>query len=773
MATAFARCLIAAVAITAVVRPLRAEIDAQQVRDAMTDAVKYLKAKQQDRGNWNDLASMPGGVSSLCTLALLNCGESPDDRHVKRALRYLSSLRLEKTYSVALQTMVFCEVDPKAYRLQILRNARWLESQQISVGPHRGGWSYPHAAAGGGDPSNSQFALLGLYEAERAGVKIKRRTWELARGYWLTRQRQDGSWSYRPEQTGTGSMTCAGIASMVIVTGRLNDGDARVDGNQVFCCGEQTDNEAIEKAQHWLGRNFSVNRNPGSQSGWLFYYLYGVERVGRLTGQRFIGELDWYREGADMLLSARQVGRFQRYWKGVGRFETDRAVATSLALLFLSKGRRPVLLSKLKHSTSVDWNRHRADLANLTAYVEKRWKKKLTWQTIDAKAVEVEDLMQTPVLYLTGRDELKLTKEQKETLRKYVAAGGFIFADSTSAVAGEGGKGFDRDFRALMKELFKSPLRALPLSHPAYYAEQEINPKYRRVLFGIDACCRTSVIYCPENLSCHWEVANPRAAENYSADVRASIRAALQTGANVLAYATGRQLKEKLDAPRITNSGAKQKIDRGTLYVIKIKHGGDSDAAPNALPNLMQAARQSLKMRINSEKRSVALTDKNLFRYHLAFMHGRQQFRFSAEERTALKRFVDRGGFLLVDSICASREFSTAFRREMKAVFPDQPLVRILEGDAMLTDQFGGVDIRKVSRREPQLRRGRDPLKANLRKVAPQLEGIKVNDRWAVVFSPYDLSCALESRESLECFGYVRDDAARIAINAILYALQH
>ncbi len=32
------------------------------------------------------------------------------------------------------------------------------------------------------------------------------------------------------------------------------------------------------------------------------YYLYAMERVGRLTGQRFIGGIDWYRAGADYLL---------------------------------------------------------------------------------------------------------------------------------------------------------------------------------------------------------------------------------------------------------------------------------------------------------------------------------------------------------------------------------------------------------------------------------------------------------------------------------------
>ena len=53
------------------------------------------------------------------------------------------------------------------------------------------------------------------------------------------------------------------------------------------------------------------------------------------------------------------------------------------------------------------------------------------------------------------------------------------------------------------------------------------------------------------------------------------------------------------------------------------------------------------------------------------------------------------------------------------------------------------------------------------------LEGIELDGRFAVVFSPYDISCALENSPSLECKGYIREDAAKIGSNVILYALQN
>ena len=49
--------------------------------------------------------------------------------------------------------------------------------------------------------------------------------------------------------------------------------------------------------------------------------------------------------------------------------------------------------------------------------------------------------------------------------------------------------------------------------------------------------------------------------------------------------------------------------------------------------------------------------------------------------------------------------------------------------------------------------------------------GIQLDGRWAVIFSPYDISCALESREAIGCRGYTQKDAARIGLNVLLYSL--
>jgi hypothetical protein len=107
----------------------------------------------------------------------------------------------------------------------------------------------------------------------------------------------------------------------------------------------------------------------------------------------------------------------------------------------------------------------------------------------------------------------------------------------------------------------------------------------------------------------------------------------------------------------------------------------------------------------------------------------------------------------------------------MKSIFPEQTLERIGARHPLFTKEFGGSDLSIVSRRQPETGRASDPLKSMVRKTEPYLEGLTIGDRYAVIFSPYDISCALESHESMECEGYVKEDAGRIGINVLLYSL--
>ena len=761
-----------------------AKVSPEKIRRAIDKARDWLLGEQQPNGTWQVMRAddKSVGATALVMLALANAGVPAEHPQMARALDWIRRQKPEETYSVSLQTMILAMLSPDADRAILERNVEWLEGTQVSQGPAAGSWSYGRAK-GTGDNSNSQFALLGLHEADRVGVRVRQEVWVRAQQYWVSCANPDGSWGYTIGNSGgSGSMTCAGIASVWITSQHVGAPDARAAKDTVACCGGGTSPKVIERGLDWLGRRFSVVENPMAGQTWLHYYLYGLERVGRFTARRYIGDSDWYLEGARMFVSTQDnlTGAFRG-----GRIE-DPVVATSFALLFLAKGRRPVIVSKSRHGPEPDWNRHGHDVAHLVEHVESRWKKDypagLSWHVVDTPSASLEDLLQAPVLWISGKTAFNLGPDAGPRLRRYIDEGGFVFAEACCPSSAE----FDARLRELVGEIFPEPeyrLHLLPPEHPAWHAEEVVPPDLQRPLLGIDYGCRTCLIYAPPtdledkaaampSLSCLWEVGETQA-RVLPASIRHEVDAALAIGTNVIAYATNRELKSKdeLFAIDVAPGGRpRDRVERGQLAIGKLRHSGMCDAAPAALANLLRAAARELGVRVDERTTLVDPTDAGLFDYHLVFMHGRQAFSFDPQRRQRIRQFLERGGTLLADSVCASPGFAAAFREEIAAILPDARLEEIPANDPIFTKgEYGGYDVRTVTIREPA--GGDGPLTTRKREVPPKLEGIQIGDRWAVIFSPYDLSCALEKQNSLECTGYGRDDAEKIALNILLYSL--
>ncbi len=780
--------MVFAVAATATAQEVEVDVTPEEVREAIDRGTTYLLKNQHPDGSWGEYPLQPSGKTALVALALLNSGISPDDPKLKLTLDWLEKQEAPRaTYAASLQIMALAMANPARYKPRITSLAMWLEERQYKEGEERGGWTY-YDRPGPVDNSNSQFAVLALHEAERVGVKVKDQTWRLALDYWIDERRQhpDGSWSYGLDNPAvSGSMTCAGIASVIIARDRLRTGDASVRGTSIQCCGlpADTGEESVKRGLAWMARKFTVTQNPNTAGiggisrsyPWLLYYLYGVERVGRMSGQRFIGTHDWYREGCRYLIDERNL---EGSWQGTGPGEADPVIGTSLALLFLSKGRRPIVVARLMHDAdNGDWNMHRRSIQNLVGRVERQWKRDLAWQSFNLESSSVVSLLESPVLFLSGSQGLRLSREDEAKLKEYVNQGGFIFAE---ACDGNGCKGeqFDKDFRALVSRLFpESQLRRLPPDHAVWFAQERVNPKdlpqdEEFWLWGLDACCRTAIVYCPRSLSCRWELGHPYHDLPYPDDVKREVEACVRIGGNVLAYATNRELKDKLEKPQVSVLVNKGRVPRGALAIPKLEHGGGWDDAPSALGNLLAVFDKQLEMKVDYDGRKVQASDPELYRHPILFAHGRRGFSLSAAERKALRDYLDRGGFLFADAICASKPFADSLRAELKAIYPEAQFTRIPPSHPLFTDEFHGFRIGQVTLRDPSLRDESDPLVAKPVKIPPLLEGLEIDGRIAVILSPYDISCALEKGTSLECKGYIPQDAARIGANVILYALQ-
>ncbi|MGL5094873.1 MAG: DUF4159 domain-containing protein, partial [Planctomycetia bacterium] len=269
-------------------------------------------------------------------------------------------------------------------------------------------------------------------------------------------------------------------------------------------------------------------------------------------------------------------------------------------------------------------------------------------------------------------------------------------------------------------------------------------------LFGIDVGCRTGIFYSPDDLSCQWE---------HRTDPNSL--PALRLGANIVAYAVGPEdLADKLAKRKVYDNVAEDMVQRNFLQIAKIRHNGDWNLAPRAVRNLMSSLKEMVKVDVVRQQRDVDLLDPNLFNYPLAYMHGRTKFGFTGQEKAVLAEYLKNGGVVFADACCGNERFDAAFRELMAELFPQVKLQAIPPNHELFSPSIG-YDIKQV-KYGPALDDRTGP---------PQLEGIEVDGRYVVVYSKYDLGCALDRQQSRDCKGYTHDSAVRIATNIVLYAL--
>ncbi len=362
--------------------------------------------------------------------------------------------------------MAFAAADPAKYRDEIAATPSGSKQAQ----PGTGAWTYNAGFGRGGGGRQLQHPVRPARPPGGQRGRLRRRARDLAARPALLgadpgRRRRLG---LHPDHgSPTGSMTCAGISSLIITGLKRSRGASSSSATGSSAAARSP--SAPASSAGWTGwrPHFDVRQNPGRGPG-TYYYLYGLERVGRLSGRRFFGDHDWYREGAAYLV------RNQDRSRGPGTGNGGEVVTTSFALLFLSKGRSPVLVNKLRHGPGPDWNNDHDDVTNLVGVVSRDWKHLLTWQVVDPGSATVEDMLQAPIGYINGH-------EAPPSRRR-----GQIQAPRVRRARGRDRRrgllrppGVRRGFRALMKEVFPEPeleLHPLADDHAVWRSKYRLDP---------------------------------------------------------------------------------------------------------------------------------------------------------------------------------------------------------------------------------------------------------------------------------------------------------
>jgi hypothetical protein len=276
------------------------------------------------------------------------------------------------------------------------------------------------------------------------------------------------------------------------------------------------------------------------------------------------------------------------------------------------------------------------------------------------------------------------------------------------------------------------------------------------MLEGINFGCRTGVIFSPADLTCGWD------GHEHPRGLRVVIDQARQIGANLITYILGSfQLGRFLSTTKVYFEA--DVPARDDFVFAQIIHVGDWDPDPSAVHNLLKFARDNSTLNVKFKRVNASLKDPQVATYPLLYMTGHYEFVFDDQERTLLRRYLQAGGMLVADACCGRLAFDGAFRREIEQVLPGAKLERIPPDHPIYHMHF---DIDRVAY-TPRVREDFGPLDT------PELEGISIDGRLAVVYSRFDLGNGWEQFPHPYSYGLQDEDALKIGTNILVYAVTH
>jgi hypothetical protein len=626
-------------------------VTAQEVDQAIAAGVAGLWAAQRKETGRFTTGDYGVGTNNfhiggldVCALVALAYAHETAKPEFQKGLAALRELEPDTTYVLGLRLILHAELYRQADRKHDAAQKTGLRkfmqrdvAKLVDLQLANGVWSYrKENPYNEWDFSNTQLAILGLQQAVLCGVEINPAVLVKAQKFYLEKEKDDGGWAYGTSgglgnHESYGSMTAAAVASLLIIRDLLDPGQGSPCRNE-HSSGRRNPqvDAAIARGLKWLDERFDTKSNPGMSPGLSYYWLYAVERVAIATGFKYIGSHNWYTEGARPIIDG-GVGMRDG---GVG----GSIPSTMFALLFLIKGRGPILMNKLQYDGL--WDLHPRDVANLAGYVGDAKEQQINWQVINLR-VPVEELHDAPILYISAESELKLSDGEKKKLREFTDSGGTIFFEASC-----GNRDVNLAWRKTCREIWPDwELTKLDKTHPLWTADLKIaNPP---LLWGISDGVRTFLIYAPLDVSCVWNV-----------NAVDKNKGMFDLGSNLWAYTTDRgKLRGKLEGHEV---GAGEKYattqpGRGggaaAITVARLRHGGDWNVGRNyhQWETLSAATSRQCGLSI-TEAEPVAPGAAIPAGTTMLYLSGRTSCDLDAAGQAWLKNYLTGGGFLFAEA---------------------------------------------------------------------------------------------------------------------------
>ncbi|MDX9866676.1 MAG: DUF4159 domain-containing protein [Kiritimatiellia bacterium] len=410
-----------------------------------------------------------------------------------------------------------------------------------------------------------------------------------------------------------------------------------------------------------------------------------------------------------------------------------------------------------------DWNMVPADCQALLRAAQRHLSLEYKAESVTLAGFSAQP-GEIPVLYFSGGRSLRFTDAERETLRRYLLAGGMVWFDSvvgspyfyTSALT---------ELRRILPE---AQIRRLPADHPLFHMVDDtirLDTRTQRgilpVMDGVHIGSRVAAVLSPYGLGAGWDNTAPERVEQ--ADYY-DPPSALRLGFNLTAYALGYFRVGQAHAKTQLYREEDARADADPVVFAQIRTDGVWNTEPGGAHNLLRFMKKTLNVKANYLTRTVKLDTDPLADYSFLYLSGLSDFTLNPAEAFALRGYLTSGGYLLIDNSLGLEEFHQAVSREMKKVLPDSAFARLPPGHAVFLQGPFKLDAVRYT----LAARARHPTL-----TTPLIEVLNVDGQARVLYSPFDLAAGWQGEEHPLSYGYETADALRLGANLITYCLTH
>jgi hypothetical protein len=743
------RVVAAAVTVLLLTRPAPAATGAQ-VEASLNKAKEFLYSQMKPEGNWElvqrkeagDGADMKGaqfgGLTSIATYAMLAAGEDAQNNpKLKKAVDFLRTADINGVYALGMRMQVWLLLPKTAEnKAAMLKDANLMLNAVKTQGGAKGYYNYTKDDEDGRtDRSVSQYGVLGMWAAAQMNVEVPTPYWEFVEKAWRKDQFQDG-WSYEGKNPPTPAMTAAGIATLFIIQDQIH-------GHEGIDCKGNFKDPQLDKSLTWMGAH---NKDFYNNNPWPFYTLYGVERIGVASGYRYFGTFDWYREGANWLLAQQQPdGGF-----GGG----ERVINTAFSMLFLTRGRAPVMMNKLEYTldgpgkgAEARWNNRPRDAANIAHWMSNQLERYINWQIVNFN-VDPDDWLDAPILYIAGNQPFTIKPADADKIKRFVEQGGLVLANADCNTGN-----FANTLERLGEKLFPGcKFRDLPQDHvllnqPYSYKNWRAKPLLRGLSNGSRELMLVFQAGDPAKL---WQVQSFMGQSQGSSEI----------AANIFLYTASRAELRHKDETYLVKADPNVKPEK-SVKIARLMYDG-KDVLPDPEPGGWRrlAALSHNRYKVDLDVAPVTLGQGKLSAdTKVAHLTGTRKFDLSPKAADELKKWVDAGGTLIIDACGGNTDFAESVERQIAALFPPAKApFPVLAADHPLYTATGSptaIEYRPYAKK----------LLSGL--GGPRVRGIEINSRTAVYFSTEDLSTGLVGQAVDGVYGYTPNTASTLMLDLI------